>query len=293
MNGKNMFFIMLLFTGLSCSGLAQGPVYDVPYVPTITEVVDVMLAMGEVATDDVLYDLGCGDGRIVITAAQRFGTRGVGIDINPDRIKESNRNARNAEVTDTVSFLNQNLFESDISEASVVTLYLLPAINLKLRPILFEQLKPGTRVVSHNYHMGEWDADAFKEVPSEYNTHYVYYWVVPANISGSWTLSITSGGSTKDYTLDLRQRFQNVNGMVAAGAVKRPVALFTLTGTDVAFSLDGELVSLTPPVKFVGKVEGDTMSGTMVTVNGQPSVTWTAHRNPGTMQPIHVSWDDK
>ncbi|CAN5307352.1 MAG: class I SAM-dependent methyltransferase [Pyrinomonadaceae bacterium] len=147
---------------------------DVPYVPTPDEVVAEMLRVANVRKDDILYDLGSGDGRIVITAAKKFGTRGVGIDINPQRIKESNENAQKAGVTDRVKFTQGDLFATDLSEATVVTLYLLPDVNMKLRPKLL-QLKPGTRIVSHNYDMGDWEPEKTIEV----DEHFVYYWVVP------------------------------------------------------------------------------------------------------------------
>ncbi len=147
---------------------------DVIYVPTPTEVVDAMLKVADVKKGDVLYDLGSGDGRIVITAAQKYGVRGTGIDINPVRIKEANENAQRAGVTDRVRFLNQDLFETDFSDATVVTLYLLPQLNLKLRPKLL-QLKPGTRIVSHAFDMGDWKPEQTLNVDGRT----VYFWTVP------------------------------------------------------------------------------------------------------------------
>ncbi|MDQ3803960.1 MAG: class I SAM-dependent methyltransferase [Acidobacteriota bacterium] len=152
---------------------------DVPYVPTPQAVVDEMLKLAEVGKSDVVYDLGCGDGRIVITAAKQYGARGVGIDIDPERIRESNENARKAGVADRVKFIQQDLFEADFKEATVVTLYLLPTINLKLRPKLWSDLKPGTRVVSHAFDMGDWKPDK----TSEADGRPVYFWVIPAKSS--------------------------------------------------------------------------------------------------------------
>jgi SAM-dependent methyltransferase len=151
---------------------------EVPYVPTHERIVAEMLKVANVKKSDVLYDLGSGDGRIVITAAKRFGTRGVGVDIDPVRVKEARENAVKAGVTDRVKFLQQDLFETDIREATVVTLYLLPEVNLRLRPKLLSDLKPGTRVVSHNYDMGDWTPLKTLQVrvPEE---HTIYYWVVP------------------------------------------------------------------------------------------------------------------
>lgn len=147
---------------------------DVPYVATHETVVDEMLKMAEVKGTDILHDLGSGDGRIPITAARRFGTRGVGIDLNPERIKEANENAAKAKVTDKVKFIEGDLFQHDFSEATVVTLYLLPDVNLKLRPKILE-MKPGTRIVSHNYDMDDWQPEKTVEIEGRK----IYLWRVP------------------------------------------------------------------------------------------------------------------
>ncbi len=153
--------------------------FDVPYVSTPHNVVAKMLELANVKRNDIVYDLGSGDGRIVITAAQKYGSRGVGYDIDPQRIKEANENARTAGVTDRVRFVQGDLFEADLSEATVVTLYLLPEVNLKLHPKLLKELKPGTRIVSHNYHFGDWEPIRTETVKSPKGEHFVYYWVVP------------------------------------------------------------------------------------------------------------------
>jgi tRNA G37 N-methylase Trm5 len=168
---------ILLLACVSASTAQQRP--EVPYVPTDDRIVAEMLAVANVGKDDVLYDLGSGDGRIVITAAKKFGTRGVGVDIDPDRVKEANENAVKAGVTDRVRFVQQDLFQTDFREATVVTLYLLPAVNMRLRPKLLSDLKPGTRVVSHNYDMGDWAPLKTIVVTLPDDTHTVYYWVVP------------------------------------------------------------------------------------------------------------------
>lgn len=163
----------------SASPEASRPKLDVPYVPTPDIVVAKMLELAKVNKNDVLYDLGSGDGRIVITAAQKHGARGVGYDIDPQRIKEANANAQTAGVTDRVRFVQGDLFQANLSEASVVTLYLLPDINLKLRPKLLAELKPGTRIVSHNYGLGDWDPIRTETVDTGSGEHLVFYWVVP------------------------------------------------------------------------------------------------------------------
>ncbi|PSB57028.1 SAM-dependent methyltransferase [Chamaesiphon polymorphus] len=150
---------------------------DVVYVPTPVPVVNEMLRLANVKSNDVVYDLGSGDGRIVIAAAQERGASGIGIDINPERIREANRNAQKAGVTDRVQFRQQDLFQTDFSKATVVTLYLLPELNVKLRPKLLRELKPGTRIVSHAFDMGDWKPQQVVEVDGRT----VYYWVVPEN----------------------------------------------------------------------------------------------------------------
>jgi predicted O-methyltransferase YrrM len=150
---------------------------DVVYVPTPQEVVEGMLELANVTGDDILYDLGSGDGRIPVTAAQKYGTRGVGIDINPQRIQEANENAQNAGVTDKVEFRQEDLFETDFSSATVVTLYLLPELNVKLRPRLLKELKPGTRIVSHAFDMGDWEPERTVQVDGKT----IYLWIVPEN----------------------------------------------------------------------------------------------------------------
>lgn len=151
---------------------------DVIFVPTPQSVVDAMLKIAKVGKNDVVYDLGCGDGRIVITAAKQFGARGVGIDIDPKRIEESNANAVAAGVTNRVRFLHTDIFadSTNLSEATVVTLYLLPSLNVKLLPKLLRELKPGTRIVSNSYDMGDWRPEQELEVDSRT----IYFWTVPA-----------------------------------------------------------------------------------------------------------------
>lgn len=154
---------------------AQAPTRqpDVIYVPTPPEVVDAMLRLAKVTKDDVVYDLGSGDGRIVITAAQKYGARGIGFDIDPQRIAEATANLQQAGVGDRVRFVQADLFEQDLSGATVITLYLLPSLNMKLRPTLWK-LKPGTRIVSHSFDMGDWEPEATENI----NGRTVYFWTV-------------------------------------------------------------------------------------------------------------------
>jgi precorrin-6B methylase 2 len=170
------FLAIAFITAISVSGQKPQKDPDVPYVPTPQSVVDEMLKLAAITKDDIIYDLGSGDGRIVITAAKKYGARGVGVDIDPERVKEANANAEQAGVMDRVKFLQQDLFETDLKDASVVTLYLLPAVNLKLRPKLWSELKPGTRVVSHRFDMGDWNPEKTVEISGST----IYYWVIPA-----------------------------------------------------------------------------------------------------------------
>jgi ribosomal protein L11 methylase PrmA len=149
---------------------------DVIYVPTPPEVVEEMLKLAEVKKGDVLYDLGSGDGRIAVTAAKMYGIRAVGIDIDPERIREANENAKKAGVTKLVKFRQEDLFKANFREATVVTLYLLPDLNVKLRPRLWNELKPGTRIVSHQFDMAEWKPEKQLEV----NGRTIYFWTIPA-----------------------------------------------------------------------------------------------------------------
>jgi len=179
-----LLLTVVFISATAAAVIAQQPVpertpqqFEVPYVPTGEKVVAAMLKLAKVTKADTVYDLGCGDGRIVITAARQFGATGVGIDINPERISEANANARKAGVTKKVKFIQGDLFKADFSNASVVTLYLLNEVNLRLRPILLEQLKPGTRIVSHSFTMGDWPPEETVNVDGTM----IYFWTIPAD----------------------------------------------------------------------------------------------------------------
>jgi len=188
--GKTLFMVLVL--GLGTSSAAPAPAGqavaapaqqtlrtpDVIYVPTRQTVVDAMLKVTNVKAGDVVYDLGCGDGRIVVTAA-KLGARGIGIDIDPKRVAEANENVKKNGVGDRVRILNQDLFTTDLSEATVVTLYLLPSLNLKLRPTLWKTLKPGTRIVSHDFDMGDWKPEQTLNVDGAT----VYYWTITPDLA--------------------------------------------------------------------------------------------------------------
>jgi SAM-dependent methyltransferase len=175
--GAHLFAALfsVLLVGIPAAAQESEIHKDVPYVPTPPDVVEAMLKLGNVGAGDIHYDLGCGDGRIVIAAVQKFGAaRGTGYDIDPQRIQEANENAKQAGVTDKVRFILGNLFEADFRDATIVTLYLLPDVNLKLRPKLLKDLKVGTRIVSHQFDMGDWEPD--KKIELGWRT--VYMWTV-------------------------------------------------------------------------------------------------------------------
>ena len=178
------FAVLVLFTSLAVAQTSQ-PKHqlDVPYVPTTAEAVKAMLKLADVKKTDVVYDLGCGDGRIVIAAAREYGAHGVGIDINPERIQEAEENAKKAGVERLVRFEENDLFDADIHEATVVTLFLLNSVNLKLRPKLLKDLKPGTRIVSNTFDMGDWKPDKELSLPDDRDdfglSHKFYLWIVP------------------------------------------------------------------------------------------------------------------
>ena len=205
---------------------------DVPYVPTPKETVDEMLRMAKVSGDDIVYDLGSGDGRIVIAAAKQYGARGVGIDIDPTRIAEANENAKTAGVTDRVRFIQGDLFNADIKEATAVTLYLLRSVNMKLRPKLLADLRPGTPVVSHDFDMGEWEPDEHKLVGDDD----VYLWIIPANIDGKWNWK-GSDGVMRSATIE--QEFQKFTGRVTGGGQQSDIRNGRIDGDQISFELDG------------------------------------------------------
>jgi SAM-dependent methyltransferase len=268
---------------------------DVPYVPTKPEVVAKMLEMAHVGKDDVLYDLGCGDGRIVVTAAKLYGTRGVGVDINPERIKESRENAAREGVTHLVKFLEQDLFQTDIHEATVLTLYLLSSVNLRLRPVIFAELRPGTRVVSHDFSMDAWKADQYEVVTVDGQEHSVYFWVVPANASGAWKWTSTEGQKNSSYELDLNQHFQVLDGRLRLNGREYPLKDLTINGEKLRFSFDRSDGGKVQTIVFEGRVRRNTMEGTMV-VRGQGTNQrnpWKAERNPATMKPVDMDGESR
>jgi len=258
--------------------IEQKPKLDVPYEPTSYGIAEAMLSMAEVTSKDLVYDLGCGDGRIVIMAAKERKARGVGVDIDPERIKESRENAKAAGVSNLVRFIEQDLFTTDVSRASVMMLYLWPEVNLKLRPRLLQDLKPGTRIVSHSHTMGTWKADATRRVEN----HNLYLFVVPANVTGTWLWT----GLDKDPSrLRFTQSFQEAQGMLS-GEGKETFLKCTLKGTAIGCSGEKMENDKMGSFLFEGRVSGDIIKGKIKHSARGPARTVKATRDASTMVSI-------
>ena len=253
---------------------------DVEYVPTPHHVVAEMLRLAAVTPTDVVYDLGCGDGRVLIAAAQVYNARGVGVDIDPQRIEESRANARQASVVDRVQFLQQDLFETDIREATVVTLYLLPQLNRQLRPKLFSDLRPGTRVVSHDFDMGDWQPDRVIHIPGATYEHTVFYWIIPASVDGRWQMSVPTPTGERRYGLRIQQRYQEVRGTVSAEREAILITNATLTGDLLRFSVITGIQGEEVQMSFDGRVSGDAIRGSVEVHGGAMAgrYDWTSQR---------------
>jgi SAM-dependent methyltransferase len=254
---------------------------DVHFVPTDPAVVRGMLGAAQVRSNDVVYDLGCGDGRFVITAVKQYGARGVCVDIDPVRIAESRRNADTAGVARRITFHEGDLFEMDLSDATVVTLYLLPNLNERLRPKLFRELRPGARVVSNAFDMGDWEADSLLKMnKNESFPAYAYYWVMPADVSGTWNLTI--GGAKPagehDYRLKMDQRYQKITGAGWAGDREVPVTNERLTGDRLRFTIRDSVQGRPGTLQFSGRVTGDKATGTVRDGAGGSPRSWSAVR---------------
>lgn len=233
---------------------------DVVWVPTHAALVERMLDMVQVRPEDYVVDLGSGDGRTVIAAARR-GARALGIEYNADMVELSVRNAKAAGVSDKVSFVRGDIFESDFSDATVLTLFLLPDLNVKLRPTIL-QMKPGTRVVSNSFNMGEWIPDETFQVQGECrNFCRAHKWIVPAEVRGTWKLP--------DGELVLQQDFQMLAGTLKRGGSEMSITDAKMNGSEIVFTAGGR--------RFTGKVEGGRIEGTS-RANDGANQSWSATR---------------
>lgn len=257
---------------------------DVPYVPTPASVVMEMLKVGNVTASDVVYDLGSGDGRLVITAVQRFGAkRGVGVEINPGLVTKSNENAQKVGVSDRVQFFQQDLFKTDFREASVVTLYLLPKINLELRPKLLSELKPGTRVVSHAFGMGDWRPDRTVLVQDGSRPRTIYFWVIPARVAGTWQGSaVNPSGQQQAYRVQVDQTFQTARVTVDLGGQTISIPRVLVQGDRISFEQSQTVNGQEANIRFTGQVNADTLKGIAEVKIGTAIVNYnlTAQRQP-------------
>lgn len=245
------------------------PGKDVIWVPTPDEVVERMLRMAQVTPHDYVVDLGAGDGKIAIAAAKKFGARALGIEYNADMARHAQRQVEHAGVAGRARIVQGDIFVSDFSQATVVTMYLLPALNLKLRPILLD-MRPGTRVVSHSFSMDDWEAD---EV-SSLDGRRAYFWIVPASVAGTWTLELAGGGGAEKLEMTLEQRYQRIEGTVGLGPALGGLRQPRLRGFHIDFAyVDNGSVRR----DFTGRVSGNRMEGSFRADNGTEG-RWSATR---------------
>ncbi len=241
---------------------------DVPFVATPEETVDKMLDLADVGPGDYVIDLGSGDGRIVINAVRR-GAYGHGIDLDPERIKEARDNAQKANVADRVMFLQQDIFETDFSRANVITMYLLSSVNKKLRPRLLDELDPGTKLVSHDFDMGDWEPDKHERIGNDD----VYYWIIPADVSGEWQWQANG----KRFVMTLEQDYQKIQPQIREGNVSLNVNDKVLKGDRISFTA----VNPDSGVHYVynGKVNGKMIMGKVQirTGNNKTIENWSAN----------------
>jgi SAM-dependent methyltransferase len=243
---------------------------DVIWVPTPDRSVERMLQMAQVTPGDFVVDLGSGDGRTVIAAAKKFGAKSLGIEFNPDMVALSRRNAEAEGVTETAKFVEGDIFKTDFSSATVVTLYLLDDLNLALRPRLLE-MKPGTRIASHDFNMGDWEPDDRSSI----DDHTTYLWIVPAKVAGDWKLGVDLGGNA-DEVLKISQKFQKIEGTLVSSSSQISLREASLHGDLIRFSLVDYRGVLR---EFSGRVRGGVISGSM-RAHGKPAGQFRARRVP-------------
>ena len=258
---------------------------DVPYVSTPANVITAMLEMARVTAEDYLVDLGSGDGRIVIEAAKKNGARGLGVELNANLVSMANKEAKRQSVAGRVAFAEGSLFDADISRTTVLTLYLLPGINLQLRPRILGQMRPGARVVSHDFDMGKWNPDLHREVAVPNKSYgapasQIYLWYVPANVAGKWQWRLPVGGAMRLYEARINQTFQELSGetLVDGGTATGQGA--RLRGDLITLDLVREFSGQKFTQEFSGRVEGDRIVGRARISGGRENAThdWEATR---------------
>lgn len=253
------------------------PMFDVPFVPTPYVVIDEMLRLANVTSKDFVMDLGSGDGRVLITAAKKFGARGLGVELDDHLIYQSEASAAQEGVTDRVRFLQQDLFKTDLTPATVITMYLLPGVMMRLRPILLD-LKPGTRLVSHDFQLGEWDPDVTTQIRK--NT---FLWIVPAKVAGKWQMKIAlpGGDGPSTFTLELRQKYQAIDGIAQFDGRHAQIWEPRLSGDRLSFVIvDDRDRDTEASLYFEGRVAGNVIEGSIRRGMGNAQTThvWRATR---------------
>jgi SAM-dependent methyltransferase len=252
---------------------AQIVVPDVPFVPTPQVVVDEMLRMARVTPSDFVMDLGSGDGRIAITAAKKFGARALGVELDEHLIFQSEESARQAGVEDRVQFLRQDLFKTDLRRASVITMYLLPSVNRRLRPTLLD-LKPGTRIVAHDFDLEDWKPDQMTTIRKN-----VFLWIVPAKVAGRWRGRVALPDGLRTVEIELNQRFQEVNGLARINGQITQLWEAKLSGERLSFVLvDGADRDNEASLYFDGRVGDNAIEGEILrgVGSGQTRIKWQA-----------------
>jgi hypothetical protein len=253
-----------------------------PYVPTPQVVVDEMLKMAEVKANDFVIDLGSGDGRIIITAAKALKAKGLGVDIDTKLVALSNKNAQSAGVADRAEFAERDMFKTDISKASVLTLYVLPEFMQKLRAKVQSELKPGTRVVAHDYHMGDWypDRSVTLTVPEKIEANgtdkaYIYLWIVPTKVQGSWNLDFEPAGKVDPLIVAFNQNYQMISA-ATVGPGQPTITDAKLKGDEVSFNLTMRSIQY----QFTGKVDGNKIEGKALAAGSKDAISWRATKAP-------------
>lgn len=268
------------------SAFAQKGKGDVIYVPTPEVTVNRLLEMAEVTSRDFLIDLGSGDGRIVITAAKKYGARGLGVDLDPVLVQLAKDNAWREGVRSQVDFVAKNIFDTDVSQASIVAVYLSPELNRKLRPRLLAQLQPGSRVISHDYGMDDWAPEQSEmiEVPGKTagakGESMAYLWIVPANVIGTWEVKLGDAQSPLLSKLELNQILQKIHGSLEVGRKAREIGEAKLRGDQIEFTVEADIRNEPVTYEFSGRVEGRNMRGEVTVTQGGEveEQAWTARR---------------
>jgi SAM-dependent methyltransferase len=239
---------LIVMASMSGYGVEDRYNIFIPYVPTPNHLVDRMLELAGIGKDDLVLDMGSGDGRIVITAAQRYGARGRGVEIDSTLVEEARENALKAGVAERTEFVAQDMFVTPIADATVMTLYVLTASNLELRPRILAEMRPGSRIVSHQFSMGAWLADKHEALGSAE----IYFWVVPASVGGTWRFE----DDKREFTVSIKQEFQEISGTAQVGRLTLPLRQARLKGDEIDFAID---IGDERPMLYRGRVSDGTI----------------------------------